>query len=153
MTLPARIPVCENNRYNMELLDQALDHIIANPETWRQDTWRCETGMCVAGWVAELAGETWYVDPSKPTDPLPYIVSEQGARNAFKLYTGAWVEDAPDVANRLLGLETSWPDHRLFNAGNSLADLVKYRNMMAEGAEPGNNNWDHEEDDEEVTEP
>lgn len=53
---------------NNELLDQVLNHIKTNPETWDQSNWRCGTNYCFAGHAAILGG--WR--PVNEEDNLPY---------------------------------------------------------------------------------
>lgn len=41
---------------NIDLMQDVLDHIKANPATWNQSMWRCGTKYCFAGHAALMSG-------------------------------------------------------------------------------------------------
>lgn len=51
------------------IFQKAVHQINTHPESHRQGKWRCQTGMCFAGWVAELSGETMWVDRIEDLEP------------------------------------------------------------------------------------
>jgi hypothetical protein len=100
---------------NIELLEQTLETIKANPKHWDQGVWRCSTGMCFAGWAAQLAGGQWVDDSSDS------LVPEVGD------VTGAWTRpvSAEERAMRVLEIEEEDADW-LFAGCNTLEMIEGY---------------------------
>lgn len=101
---------------NIALLDAAIEQIELHPETWQQRHWRCETGMCVAGWIVTLAGDEWASAPG--------LGAEEFVRVNGRLV------HAEIRAMKLLGISFS---PALFDAENTLEDIKRFRDEMAEG--------------------
>lgn len=126
----------------LALLDAAIAHIEANPQTWEQDDFRCGSGMCVGGWICELAGGawltpqangilSWYLE-AEPTDPPGTVrdVMLDGKRVPAVM--------AYDRARRLIGAPAAFVDldddedrRRLFDGGNDLGDIKAIRDEIA----------------------
>lgn len=99
---------------NVPLLQQVLDHITDNPETWDQTDW-CGTSCCVAGHVALAQG--W-----QRTNVHSSRVRRDGEERSVS-----------QVAREALGLT---PDdaERLFDGGNSLRELWAHADQLTGGA-------------------
>jgi hypothetical protein len=120
----------------LPLLDAAIAHIEAHPETWEQGSYRCESGMCLAGWIGELAGGTWAAPATSGL--AEYMLAGPGDENDLVYPCG---EDAPmvpvaDRAERLLGFSRfidgwPWGERDLFASSNTLARIRRMRGEIA----------------------
>lgn len=124
----------------LALLDAAIAHIEAHPETWDQEHYRCESGMCVAGWACELAGGQWVADAASrdgyllAADAADEYIIQPGAAGEYGIRSTlpCPVVAAADRAERLLGL--SWGQRvELFASENTLADIKSIRGELAAG--------------------
>lgn len=125
----------------LDLLDAAIAHIEAHPETWEQGAWRCKTGMCLAGWTAELAGGQWLAEPghraahllaAEPDDPPGHVIPTTTGRDGIPVAARAerllgarvvpgWWRECPDGHNE---------EGDLFAADNTLADIKGMRDVL-----------------------
>lgn len=99
---------------NAELAYRVLDHIDADPRSWRQDVWDCGTAACFAGWAVRLAGgisgDDLVVDgPAElighPVGVAAHMVLGIDEDTAWSLYdrgTGDWLF-SPDLDREGLG--------------------------------------------------
>jgi len=120
---------------NLAVLDAALAHIEANPEQHEQRWWfsraqGCGTAMCLAGTIAWQAG--W-----KPISPEDWSTTTDDYGNPVKI-CALVAKDGVDrhvgtLARELLGLDGDDADN-LFGAYNTLADLRRIRDELAERA-------------------
>ena len=102
---------------NVELAYRVLDHIDANPGSWKQDKWWCGTGGCLAGWTCALSGETpnpggWDLDRT----PNGTHVPERAAQ-----LLGFLDREDLDAAGEAAGKD-AW----LFYSENTREDLGQY---------------------------
>lgn len=95
---------------NIELLDKALKIIREHPEHWNQRHWHCGTSHCLAGHVQIIV------------QGFPYDIEEGNVNNHWDAYY-----DARDS----LAIDKHSADV-LFNAHNTLDDLLRYRDILAE---------------------
>jgi hypothetical protein len=119
-TAPSSSPALE---WNLDLLDQAIARIEAEPDRWNQSVWRCGTGCCLAGHVALIAGARWASDdPAASDEDYESVLPGEGgaathvatcARSALRM-PSEWLSDLLDNAG----------DYReLFAGGNTLDDI------------------------------
>lgn len=132
---------------NIELLDQVIAKIEAEPETWDQDTWgradvfdettetACGTAYCVAGHVSIMTG-------AKPMWRKKVESYWDNEAQEFKYREYWYFNDvqAPDGRFRSVEgyasdqLELDYGDaNRLFHHANSFDDIKEMRNMLANG--------------------
>lgn len=128
--------------FNKQLADQVLAQIEAHPETWDQTDWRtqrdCGTAYCFAGWAVEMSGRQYAVSvncdccnsavvalPDEAyAEPLSdFCDCDHGGEDVNVVTTY-------EAAHRALGLKAG--TRGLFNGGNSLADLHRIVNLLAE---------------------
>lgn len=118
----------------LDLLDVALDHIEANPQTWYQRDWRCSTGMCLAGHLADMTGGQWQHAPGEiGSDLLVPLPGEETDDYGNGCGTPAWRR-----AEYMLGfpaelvnvLDGPHEERDLFDGLNSLADLKRMRDDL-----------------------
>lgn len=147
------------SRFDIPRLDKAIEGITLSPETWNQSTWRCASGMCIAGHIVEQNGDTWATEADRPGSD--YVLVPEGTEYAqprenaqhwaksysFELPEGMTLILAAQRAGSLLGLPDDSEDHRLFNGNNSLADIRRYRDQMADGLIPYSEDDDDDEYD------
>lgn len=124
---------------NAELAYRVLDHIDADPASWRQATWikktDCGTVACFAGWAVQLAGGKVEVDR------FGWKAIELDGR----VYTRLGVNGFADIALLVLNIEDDYVrgvprkdcgvpgcedgDHELpelFSASNTREELEEY---------------------------
>jgi hypothetical protein len=103
--------------WNLDLLDQAIARIEADPGRWNQGVWRCGTGCCLAGHVALIAGAKWASDhPAAGDEDYESVIPPQG---------GAAIHVA-SYARSALGIDDEWLSGLLRRAGD-------YRELFAGG--------------------
>lgn len=126
----------------LDLLDAAIAHIEAHPETWLQGSYRCESGMCLAGWAAQLAGGQWVTSADSDPEFRANMTAERDdpAQDVdFDPDYGQIIHVA-DRAERLLGgrfldeVEDGEDEPDLFAADNTLDDLKRMRDRLRSGA-------------------
>jgi hypothetical protein len=107
---------------DIELLDKVIEHIKAYPALWDQSGWAvataCGTTHCVAGWAVHLTYPDAVPGLRDLTEDSEMFVFD----GATKRYDSA--------AMRLLGLDATQAGS-LFAAGNSLPDIEKMRDSLA----------------------
>lgn len=119
----------------LPLLDAILDHVAANPETWKQGAWAertaCGTTLCVAGHAASAAG--WDLLFENGWDG-----SSGYARTCRRDGVTLAIRDAAEELLGLTDLELGnddgevWSAHDvLFEGSNTLADLREIRDEIA----------------------
>jgi len=117
----------------LALLDAAISHIEAHPETWAQDVYRCRTGCCLAGHIALLAGGRWA--SSLPADE--HMAREPGDEDLGGYCCEPGLTHVADRARRLLGFSEYMPDGRsLFRGQNTLDDIRAMRDELAAAGTP-----------------
>jgi hypothetical protein len=126
----------------LPLLDAAIAHIEAHPETWVQGNYRCESGMCLAGWIGELTGARWAAGPGDVG--LREYVEAAPDELGSEIVLVANDENLVHVADRadlLLGfdgdvrfvVDGDGGDHDLFDGHNDLAEIKLIRDLIAAG--------------------
>lgn len=127
----------------LALLDAAIAHIEAHPETWFQQDYRCGSGMCVAGWVCELAGGTWLTaDPdhrdswylvAEEADPgeAVFMIDGPDGRRVPVIPAGSRAEHLIGAPRRFTDLMTGEEDESLFAGHNDLEDIKHIRDEIA----------------------
>lgn len=109
-----------SKRNRLQILDDALGWILATPQDWNQDSYVCRTGFCVAGHIAALSPYAFEKDLHGYLDDI--LVDRRGNL----------VTDADTYAREVLGLgDTSAEEDNLFDAGNSITELFRLRNVYA----------------------
>ncbi|MGW3819550.1 hypothetical protein [Streptomyces sp. NPDC005046] len=133
------------NTYDVVRLDKAIEQIALHPETWQQDEWRCGTGMCLAEHIVEQNGDQWATGPEDrfgdmvlvPED-TPGSASAEDFQRQYRTVLPvipkgmSWMT-AETRANSLLRL---FGNHSLFASDNTLREIRMYRDMMARGEIP-----------------
>jgi hypothetical protein len=111
------------------LLTQAIEQIIRNPKTWNQQYFGiradCGTAYCVAGWVLELSKDK--IDRFVWTDSNPlYNITPELTQVILNVgeNKGLLVEPE-DAARYFLGMSENVDEWELFEADNSLRDVLK----------------------------
>ena len=118
---------------NLDVLDAALAHIAAHPEQHDQRHWivrgpDCGTAMCLAGVVAWQAGwaPEWSTGFSDNVNGNAWMDTADVTRDGK-------IRLVSSLAAELLGI--GWRDaDRLFAPDNTLADLRRIRDELAERA-------------------
>jgi hypothetical protein len=107
---------------NAELAYRVLDHIDADPNSWKQDVWiskhGCGTVACFAGWACLLSGDQPAADPDSDDDETErvHIAWQSG------------YEEVPERASSLLGIPLAdWrtSEGHVFDEDNSREDLSR----------------------------
>lgn len=106
----------------IDLLDEAIARIEADPARWDQEAWRCKSGCCLAGHIAEAAGGTWAYAPGRRRSH--YMVAEPGDRRQDVVTgtDGRQIIAVAARAERLTGFRFIG-DEDLFAASHTLAGL------------------------------
>lgn len=111
----------------LRLLDAALTYIEFHPGEWNQRFYRCGTGMCLAGHIALTMAGGILADPrNSESDTLLAVSSDEDPYYDYKLRI---VTTIAERAKSLLG-EAYIPG--MFDAGNSLSTLKRYRQQAVE---------------------
>jgi hypothetical protein len=118
---------------NVALLQQTLNYIKDNPETWEQANW-CGTSQCFAGWAVTLAGMR--VNDLRETVAVADMPSELAAevdpddeeitvREAAVIALGIADLELPDIDDEYPDIEPELISAAsvLFYSGNTLEDL------------------------------
>lgn len=123
----------------LDLLDAAIAHIEAHPETWVQGSYRCASGMCLAGTIGELAGGQWGgpVTDDAVTGHRQCMIREPGddPRHIAEWECGRGHIHVAERAERLLGIsryvDGPYVGNRdLFDAANTLDGLKAMRDDL-----------------------
>jgi len=117
----------------LALLDAAIAHVEARPETWEQGRYRCATGMCLAGWTAVRAGGQWLVGDPEGWGADYLISTAEDSAGCVESINGRAAIDAHNRARLLLGITEEQASY-LFAGCNSLADIRRVRDEIAAGA-------------------
>lgn len=119
---PSPSPALE---WNLDLLDEAIARIEANPDEWRQGVWRCGSGCCLAGHVALAAGATWAADADDPDVSEDEYEAVIPSGDVVAVHVATYAKSAlripRDWLSDLLGDGEDMRD--LFYGGNTLAQI------------------------------
>ena len=133
------------NTYDVVRLDKAIEQIRLHPETWKQGEWRCRTGMCLAGHIVEQNGDQWATGPEHRFGDMVLVPEGTPGSASAEDFQGQYRTVLPVIpkgmswmkaetrANSLLRL---FGNHSLFASDNTLEEIMEYRDMMARGEFP-----------------